>query len=108
MLEDDCVVEVFGYKICSVDLSGYFDQGHKPLRRLLLNPKAVDIDMPNFGNSLSIQYSLGSCGVQAQSNIQVPTDVMAQRAKPQCLAGTFDNTIQLRLCRIVRQHCLRL
>ena len=80
VLEDHCVAEVFGHKVCSVGLPRYLDQGHQLLSCLLLKPKAADIDMSNFGNSLSIQYSLGSCGVQLQSNIQIQTDAMAQRA----------------------------
>ena len=77
VLEEYGSNQVLGHQVGCVGLARNLDQRHHIFRALLLEPKAVHINVTDFRKSLPVQDPLGSRCVQLQSNSHIAAEVGA-------------------------------
>ena len=108
VLEEDGAHHVLGRQVGCVCLARDFDQRHYLLRALLLEPKAVHINVSYVRNSLPVQDALGSRCVKFQSNSKVAAEIGAQRSHAQSFTSATIHATELGLRRTLGYDGLRL
>ena len=63
--------QMFGHQVRAVDLARDLGQGDDILGTLLLEPQAVDVNVPDLGDALPIEDALGGCGIELQNDADV-------------------------------------
>ena len=89
--------EMFGHQVGLVGFSRNLLQRHQLLGALFLQPKAIHIDMANFGQAGPVQDALRRRGVELQANSYFISQVCAQGLGAQALAGSSDDPIEFAL-----------
>ena len=71
MSQDHMDRQVFGHEVCTVALTWDLRERNHLLRALLLEPKAVHVDVTYIGYPLAIEDALGGRRVELEGNPDV-------------------------------------
>ena len=69
---------MFRKEICGGDISPHFPQLDRAITDLLLNPKALGLDMPKLSKTLALAYAYRSAGVSPDSDRNRITQVVQE------------------------------